>query len=76
MKKEKEGPRVPGFLASKLNPSPASSKGELVDRWQRKAADLEKIADRRESMDEDVSSLRNMAFTLTECALALTQAKF
>lgn len=52
------------------------TKGELVHRWERKADDLDKIADRRETLDEDCTGLRNMAFTLRECALQLTQAKF
>ena len=55
---------------------PAESKGEQVHRWQKKAADLESIADRRESRDEDCTDLRIISDVLKSCALELAQTKF
>ena len=57
-------------------PTPASSKGEQVLRWEKKANDLERLADRRDDRGDDGTDLRIISDIYRVCALELTQARF
>ena len=58
------------------NHQSAIHKGELVTRWERKAGDLEKLADRQDARGIDGTDLRIICDIYRACALELTQAKF
>ena len=62
--------------ASAKSSSAAIHKGELVTRWERKAGDLEKLADRQDARGDDGTDLRLISDVLRSCALELTQSKF